>query len=316
MQMYWSDYFGDTRHLTCEQHGAYLQLIGSMWLAGGSLPNDPRKLAKVTGCSASRWAKIADDVLDLFTIEDGQLTHKRVTFELEKANEKSIKRAKAGSLGGKSKSLKTQETDEAIATGLLKHLPEPEPDTPIGPQEGTGGQSNELALESPSKPERDEVQEAFNLWNETAHRCGLPVAKVLDDARRRAIRKRLEMGGIETWKIALQAVSVSKFLRGLRPGSDGRCFRADLTFICQARSFNRLIEGGYGEDVEAPQAERPVLEEAPDAAWRRRVMIYRKNGHWNRLEWGPAPGKAGCTVAPEILMAEGFTPTKTPEVAQ
>ena len=128
MQMYWSDYFGDTRHLTCEQHGAYLQLIGSMWLAGGKLANDAKKLAKITGCTASRWAKIQAEVMELFEVCEDTISHKRVMFELKKAQEKSIKRAEVGSLGGKAKSLKNNETDVAIATVLLKHLPEPEPE--------------------------------------------------------------------------------------------------------------------------------------------------------------------------------------------
>lgn len=131
MQMYWSDYFGDTRHLSCEQHGAYLQLLGSMWLAGGRLPNDPRKLAKITGCTASRWAKIAADVLAFFDVEGDEITHGRVGFELEKAQEKSIKRAEAGSLGGKAKSLKTHASTVAKANDLPKHSPEPEPESDI-----------------------------------------------------------------------------------------------------------------------------------------------------------------------------------------
>jgi uncharacterized protein YdaU (DUF1376 family) len=121
MQMYWSDYFGDTRHLTCEQHGAYLQLLGSMWLSGGTLPNDPKKLAKVTGCTPSRWAKICAEVMAFFTVDGDGLTHKRIKFELEKAREKSIKRAEVGSLGGKAKSLKNKEPDLAIATDLPGH---------------------------------------------------------------------------------------------------------------------------------------------------------------------------------------------------
>lgn len=116
MQMYWADYFGDTRHLSCEQHGAYLQLLGSMWLAGGVLPNDPRKLAKMTGCTASRWARIQADVLALFEVEGDCIQHKRLKLELKKAREKSIKLAEVGSLGGKAKALKTLEPPLANAT--------------------------------------------------------------------------------------------------------------------------------------------------------------------------------------------------------
>ena len=133
MQMYWSDYFGDTRHLTCEQHGAYLQLIGTMWTAGGTLPADPRKLAKITGCTPSRWAKISPEVMAFFILSGDVITHKRVTFELEKAREKSIKRAEVGAKGGRAKALKNNEASLAIATDLLKHSPEPEPELDIIP---------------------------------------------------------------------------------------------------------------------------------------------------------------------------------------
>ena len=124
MQMYWSDYFGDTRHLSCEQHGAYLQLLGSMWLAGGKLPNDDRKLAKITGCTASRWAKIRADVMEFFEVEGEFISHKRIVFELKKAQEKSIKRAEVGSRGGRAKALKNKETPVAIASDLLNHSPD------------------------------------------------------------------------------------------------------------------------------------------------------------------------------------------------
>lgn len=126
MQLYVADYLGDTRHLTTEQHGAYLLLLMTMWRADGRLPHDDRKLARLTGCTASRWAKIKDDVLAFFVIDGDEITHGRLMFELEKASEKSIKRAEAGSLGGSVKSRKTKETVKANATVLPKHSSEPD----------------------------------------------------------------------------------------------------------------------------------------------------------------------------------------------
>lgn len=130
MPTYWGDYFAETAHLSCEQHGAYLQLLGRMWQAGGSLPTDPRALARMTGCNLSRWTKIADDVLTFFVIVDGRLTHKRVVAELKIAQEIAFKRAEAGSRGGRAKSLKDKKADvaNAIAPPLAppQHpLPEP-----------------------------------------------------------------------------------------------------------------------------------------------------------------------------------------------
>ena len=129
MQLYVADYLGDTRHLTTEQHGAYLLLLMTMWRSEGRLPNDAKKLARITGCTASRWARISDDVLAFFEVDGDDLTNKRLMLELEKASEKSIQRAVSGSKGGKAKALKTNKPSVAKATGLLCHSSEPEPDT-------------------------------------------------------------------------------------------------------------------------------------------------------------------------------------------
>ena len=128
MQLYVADYLGDTRHLTTEQHGAYLLLLMTMWRSDGRLPNDTKKLARITGCTPSRWSKISVDVLAYFAVDGDDLVNERLMFELEKASEKSIKRAEAGSKGGSAKALKTHKTDVAIASELPQHSSEPEPE--------------------------------------------------------------------------------------------------------------------------------------------------------------------------------------------
>lgn len=136
MQLYVADYLGDTRHLTTEQHGAYLLLLMTMWRSDGRLPNDDKKLARITGTTPSRWAKIAPEVMEFFTIDGAEITNPRLSKELEKAQEKSIKRAVSGIKGARAKALKNKATDQANASGLLKHSSEPEPDIPPSPQGG------------------------------------------------------------------------------------------------------------------------------------------------------------------------------------
>jgi len=121
MQLYIADYLGDTRHLTTEQHGAYLLLLMTMWRADGRLPNDDKKLARIVGSTASRWAKIKDDVLAFFDADGDEITNPRLLIELQKATEKSIKRAEAGTRGGLAKSLKNKETGLANAKPLPEH---------------------------------------------------------------------------------------------------------------------------------------------------------------------------------------------------
>lgn len=78
MQLYVADYLGDTRHLTTEQHGAYLLLLMTVSHAGDVLPNDDKKLARMVGCTPSRWGKIREDVLAFFTVTDDGLTSKHI----------------------------------------------------------------------------------------------------------------------------------------------------------------------------------------------------------------------------------------------
>lgn len=124
--MYWSDYFGDTMHLTTEQHGAYLLLLGAYWLRGGPLPADDAYLKQVTR-AGKRWGHIKPVVLAFFDLEelsdvdfgssDNRLTvptekthnrfqirHKRLEKEILKSSERLKSARASGRAGGLAKS--------------------------------------------------------------------------------------------------------------------------------------------------------------------------------------------------------------------
>lgn len=128
MQLYVADYLGDTRHLTTEQHGAYLLLLMTMWRSDGVLSDDPAKLARIAGLSLARWKKISDDVLQFFTPCEGGLTQARLAAELSIAEEKTEKRSQSGRAGGRAKALKDKKASVANAMPLPCHSPEPEPE--------------------------------------------------------------------------------------------------------------------------------------------------------------------------------------------
>jgi uncharacterized protein YdaU (DUF1376 family) len=146
MQLYVADYIGDTLHLTTEQHGAYLLLLMAMWRAGGSLPNEEHKLARIAGLSPARWRRVSGDVMVFFNEIDGQITQKRLAAEIEKAKEKSAKRAEAGAKGGIAKSLKDNETAVANAIGLPWHSSEPEPEPEPEPEKEENKNSSSSTL--------------------------------------------------------------------------------------------------------------------------------------------------------------------------
>ncbi|MGE5566180.1 MAG: YdaU family protein [Parcubacteria group bacterium] len=132
MQLYVADYLGDTRHLSTEQHGAYLLLLMAMWRAGGRLPNEAGKLARIVGLTKAKWLRMEADILAFFEPADGEITHGRIEKEMQKYSRISTERSEAGRRGGAAKALKNNKTTVANATDLPKQNPaisEPESDT-------------------------------------------------------------------------------------------------------------------------------------------------------------------------------------------
>ncbi|RWE46107.1 DUF1376 domain-containing protein [Mesorhizobium sp.] len=124
MQLYVSDFVGDTLQLSTEQIGAYMLLLMAMWNAGGSLPDDDARLARVARLPLKRWRAISAELLAFFECEGGEIGHRRLTKELRKARLKSEARAAAGARGGAATALKTKAHITANADVLTRHSPE------------------------------------------------------------------------------------------------------------------------------------------------------------------------------------------------
>jgi len=88
------------------------------------------------------------------------------------------------------------------------------------------------------------VQKAFDNYNIAAGEYGLPRAEKLTEDRRRKLRQRLKEHGIEGWNKALCAIENTPFLCG----DNDRGWRADLDFLLQPKSLNKVIEGAYDID--------------------------------------------------------------------
>ncbi|WP_375337216.1 YdaU family protein [Rhizobium bangladeshense] len=124
MQLYVSDFIGDTLSLSTEQIGAYMLLLMAMWNAGGRLPADEAKLARVARMSVKKWKAIADDLMAFFEVDGEFVRHNRLTKELLKSESKSQSRSAAGAEGGRAKALKDKDARIANAMPSPRHLPE------------------------------------------------------------------------------------------------------------------------------------------------------------------------------------------------
>jgi uncharacterized protein YdaU (DUF1376 family) len=96
MAFYWSDYLADTQHLTTEEHGAYLLLIGAYWSRRRPLPEDDRFFAAVTKMSVKKWKMVCPKIREFFDISAGHWTHHRVEKELLRSNARSTAAQRGG----------------------------------------------------------------------------------------------------------------------------------------------------------------------------------------------------------------------------
>lgn len=102
MPLYIADYLADTNRLTTIQHGAYLLLIMDYW-RNGAIPDDDSILAQITKMQPGDWALIRASIVRFFTIYNGNLVHKRIENEKEKATGNKQAKSASGSIGAASK---------------------------------------------------------------------------------------------------------------------------------------------------------------------------------------------------------------------
>jgi uncharacterized protein YdaU (DUF1376 family) len=115
MQLYTSDFLGDTQDLSAEYVGSYLLLLMTLWNKDGKLPFDEVKLARIARLTVEEWRLAWTDLGSFFEVEDGILTHRRLSYELQKFARKSAARKEAGRKGGAAKALKDKNPGLAIA---------------------------------------------------------------------------------------------------------------------------------------------------------------------------------------------------------
>lgn len=117
MPLYIGDWDSGTRHLDCEQDGAYGRLVRHYW-KNGPLADDDAQLARIVGMEARRWKKIRPVIAAFFVIGDGVWRHKRVDEELVRWADKRRKAIERASAGGRAKAAKSSASSTQQA--LLK----------------------------------------------------------------------------------------------------------------------------------------------------------------------------------------------------
>lgn len=123
-------YLADTRHLSLEEHGAYLQLLMIAWRSPQcALPDDDKRLSMMLGVTPKKWARLKPVVMAFWTLGDDGWQQARLLKERRFVAEKSEQNRAAINARWEAKRLKNNgsgDTDE-IPDGYGNDTPPPPP---------------------------------------------------------------------------------------------------------------------------------------------------------------------------------------------
>ena len=108
-------YLADTRHLTTEEHGAYLLLLMCAWRTRGcALKDDNRQLARMAGVSPTKWKRLRPVLAEFFTVAGGLWHQKKLTGVYETVAEKVERNRLNGAKGGRASAAKQARSGKAV----------------------------------------------------------------------------------------------------------------------------------------------------------------------------------------------------------
>jgi uncharacterized protein YdaU (DUF1376 family) len=140
MPLFCGDYLADTKHLTLEQHGAYMLLLMITWRNNGrALPDDDDLLARYLAITKDRWQKkIKPALAPLFDLSGGTWRSLRLEHEWQYVQERIAAKRAAGAMGGRPR----------------KNGPQNAPDSPAPSRENfsSNGDANHLKDNETLKP--------------------------------------------------------------------------------------------------------------------------------------------------------------------
>jgi uncharacterized protein YdaU (DUF1376 family) len=110
------DYLMDTQHLTRDQHGAYLLLLGTAWTQGGYLPDDDEVLAAIAKATPAEWDAMKGRIMAFWTLTKRGWKQKRLMKEIEYVSEQKERRKRAAQIGGRAKAGKQKGNSSANRT--------------------------------------------------------------------------------------------------------------------------------------------------------------------------------------------------------
>lgn len=275
---YVSDYLRDTRHLTTEQHGAYLLLLMDCWSKRGPLPDNDAALATIVGRPVRAWRQMRPVIEPYFTVSDGQWVSPRMMREIERSKEISEKRKEAGKRGGRPSNSGGKSKANGLQVGSQTGL-QTETHARVAspsPSEIQGSVSNETGASAPTDPDKKAWREAVDV---------LTAGKRMSEANARKFFGQLLSRNKLQAKDLLPALAQCVANGTEDPAAYVR------------KAAERLSDRRSGGSA-------PPLPLEPDEPinWARRLQQFRGPDRvWVESMWGPRPGQPGCLCPAELL---------------
>ena len=129
------------RWWSMELLGCYHQMIDYLWQTGGECPENLEVISGLFRCKRKVTAqKLWNKIKVKFDIVDGQISHRRVTKELQKLETKRLARQEAGRKGADARwsehgnAINLPMANEKQTDGIPKPKPKPKPDINTQPQ--------------------------------------------------------------------------------------------------------------------------------------------------------------------------------------
>lgn len=281
--------------LTLEERGVYNTVLDLLYSTWRPLNDDRAFLANWCGCAVQKLNPIVRSLIEkgrLVTFTEGGRAYlSDEAFEEERAKVKGPKPTRSGradqpEVGEKSAGVEENppcRNDEAqqnqSVTGLEKNREEKKekPPTPLkgGQPDLLGGEPEEP--KSRRKPKRP-IPDDF------------PTADLIAE----------QQGAARSAGADVDMAYQAQRFRNWALGADHRYADWPKTWA----------NWGLRTINDAPKRAAPAPSIASDLndVWRRRVDRYRQpGGYWNTNDWGPEPGRPGCTVSPAVLAEFNLT---------
>lgn len=122
---YGADFIAGTLGLTLEEKGAYSVVLDLIYDRGAGIPDDPRYIAGVCGCSVRKWNVIRERLVATgkITVAGGLISNSRAEKEIKNAAKYAEERAESGRKGGEKRAENVAKTNKnnGIAQAELKH---------------------------------------------------------------------------------------------------------------------------------------------------------------------------------------------------